>query len=365
MVRCDDVFVHRFFQTIATLALAWGVVSCAAGLRKSDDIGVVPEGFNQKMEAAEVPTVPASGAAPPVTPASSFVEVPKSAPAKAAPAKKPAAKNAKGAAKVPPPPVEVPTWNPTAWPYGIGEKIVLVLRYGPLEGGIATMEVKEPQKLDGETVLHFSAHVKSSKVLELFYKVDDTMDTWVGIGDHLPRRQEIRQLESSRWGQRVVLFKQDRHAVRLYSSTNFPDKRPMEEINREDPMTPFAQDVFGALYFYRFAQTSERINFPIHDRYRNWANELTFLGKERIKVPAGEFDTLHFKMFPRVSGQLAPKGDVEIWVMDDPTRVMVQFKAKIKVGSITGELKEFTPGRTPAVPPPRMKTPIDLVSGSK
>ena len=200
-------------------------------------------------------------------------------------------------------------------------------------------------------------------MLEFFYKVDDSMDSWVRIEDHLPLRQEIRQLESARWGRRVVVFNKNEHLAKFYANATTKEGHT-EEIKREDPMTPFAQDVFGALYFYRFALDLNHLNFPIHDRFRNWQNELTFLGKESVMVPAGEFMTQHFKMFPRVSGQLEPKGDVEIWVKDDPSRVLVQFKAHIKVGSVTGELKAYEPGTPIHLPLPRMRTPTSLEAGS-
>jgi hypothetical protein len=247
-------------------------------------------------------------------------------------------------------------WKPDYWPFGVGEKITWALRYGPIEAGVATMEVLSPKVINNEAVLHYEATVKSAKLMELVYKVNDTMSTWTGLYDHLPRRQEINQNESGRWGKRIVVFDQNNSKAKFFSFTNFPDGRS-EEIKREDTITPFAQDVLGALYFVRFINPQEYTNFPIHDRWKNWANELTYLGKESVRVPSGVFETFHYKMFPRVSGQLEPKGDVEIWVWDHPSRLLVQFSAQVKVGSVVGELKDYVPGKAFTIPPPGLKTP--------
>ncbi len=364
--------------------------SCARSLREDESTGNFgPQDFNQNIESvsqdqlnqivvqdlpAVDPTVNISSPAavpkqdqtpaPPPNDAIEPLPLFKSPIQTPAQAFKPEKKTKKGAT-VPPPVVapEVATWQPQTWPFGIGEKITMVLRYGPIEAGEAELEVREPQVINGETVLHYSARVRSTKLMELVYKVNDVMHTWTGLEDHLPRRQEIHQNESKRFGKRVVVFKHQEHIARYFSFTTFEDGRE-ETITREDKMYDFSQDVFGGLYFYRFVPDLKSLNFPIHDRFRNWANQLTYLGPETVRVPAGEFATHKFQMSPRVSGDLAPKGDVTIWIWDHPSKVMVQFAAKIRVGSVFGELKKYEPGRPMAVSPPKMKTTWNLPTNS-
>jgi hypothetical protein len=314
------------------------LVGCATALKKVEDLPPPPTDFEQKIETATTPAETTEPVAPPP---------PVTAQKKA--------KKKKLAPKAPAP--EVFSYEPKLWPFGVGEKITLVLRYGVIEGGIATLEVDEPKLIDGQTMIHYIGRVKSSKMLEFFYKVDDTMESWVTADHHLTRRMEIRQLESNLWGRRIVLWDQAKNIAKYYS-TQTNAKNETREIRREDSITPFAQDVFSALYFYRFIQDPRTITFPIHDRWKNWNNELTYMGEETITVPAGTFLTDRFKMLPRVEGQLQPQGDVEIWTMKDQSRVLVQFKAKIRVGAITGELKEYIPGQAPTWPLPRLKTPL-------
>lgn len=250
-------------------------------------------------------------------------------------------------------------WVPTHWPFGLGEKLTYVMRYGVLEGGIVTLEIDEPQKVADEAVLHYVGRVRSSRVLELFYKIDDTIESWVRIKDHLPLRHEIKQLESPKWGRRVVVFDKQTTMAKYYANATYKDGRK-EEDRRDVPLLNTPQDVLGALYFYRFMAEPRGANFPIYDRFQNWSNEFVYLGTEDVTVPAGKFRALKYKMNPRITGQLEPKGDVFVWVKDDPSRILLMFKAKIKIGSLTGELKEYKEGTPMPFELPRLRTPTTL-----
>lgn len=250
------------------------------------------------------------------------------------------------------------TWKPNSWPFGMGEKITYRLRYGPIEGGIGTIEVKEPKIIQGKKAIHYHAEVKSSKVLNWIYKIDDTMDSWVDAKYHLPIRQEILLNESRKHGRRVVTFDWKKKQALYYSSTVKDGES--SEVKRSVDLLHYPQDIFGAFFFMRFIDDRQRMNFPIYDRYKNWANELIFLEKERIKVLAGRFNTLKYKSNPRVHGDLETRGDVEVWFSDDARRLPIMFKAHIRIGAITGELKAYEPGIEMPLAKPSFITPYSL-----
>ena len=334
---------------------------CAGQLRTSEELGQGPIELHQDIKTADLSTIQK---APEPLKDTTVPEVDqKSKSKKGEGAPKVAVKKIKKKA------AEIPTglhpgapeWSPQSWPFGIGEKMVLTLRWGVIEGGVVTMEVKEPKVIEGETVLHYAASVHSSKMLEFFYKIDDSVQSFVGLADHLPRRQEIQQLESARAGRRLVVFDQKANKAKFFSSLTKKDGSK-EDIRRDDDLALGAQDIFGAIYFYRFVLNLKGANFPIHDRWRNWNSELTYVGKEQITVPAGPFATEHYKVKPRIQGVLEPKGDVDVWITDDSRRAIVQFKANIKLGSITGELREYSPGTPITLPLPKMITPTNLTA---
>ena len=44
-------------------------------------------------------------------------------------------------------------------------------------------------------------------------------------------------------------------------------------------------------------------------------------------------------------GVLKKKGDIVFWFSNDENRALLKFEAKVKIGAVTGEIKEFFPGR--------------------
>ncbi len=332
-------------------ALSFGTLlsGCASKLQKESNTVVTPETLTQKIEQASDEEVLKS------------VEYAKKKSAQTSPPVVKATSTKKMKSK-PPAPVQPPKptgFVPQSWPYGLGEKSEWVIRWGLIEGGRITMTVEEPKLLDGIPTLNYRAHAQSSKVMDLIYKIDNQIDTFVRVSDHLPLRQEIVQNESGRWGKRVVLFDQDKNRSRFYENITKKGGEKSETL-REDDITPFAQDPFTALFFFRFLPVVNRYNFPVHDRWKNWNNEAKFLGEEKVRVPAGEFETRHYQVFPRVEGSIEPKGDVEMWVWKHPSNLVVKFNAKIKVGSITGEVSKYEPGRPIPYPTPTLFTPYDL-----
>jgi hypothetical protein len=63
-------------------------------------------------------------------------------------------------------------------------------------------------------------------------------------------------------------------------------------------------------------------------------------------VPAGEFDAIVIQPIIKTrSGSLfSEEGEAQVWLMDDPSRIMLQMKSNLKIGSINLYLKSYRPG---------------------
>lgn len=332
-------------KKVKKILLLFLIMGCASKLKDEAELGVAPTQMQQKIEDVAAPA-PANSVA---------VDAKKST-------KKLTAKEQREAKKLEAqkkaPRKKVPGFV-EKWPFGVGEKTTYVVRYGPIEGGIASMEVAPVKRLNGEIALHYIARVRSHKVFDLFYRVDDVLQTWVRMSDHLPLRQEIAQNESGEWGRRVVIFNQKIKEQHFYSSTTRP-KRETKITDERHTLYNNPQDMFGAYFFSRFVKDPRKITFPIHDRRKHWNNEYVFDGKEEIKTKAGTFMCNRYKVFPRVQGNLEPKGDALVWMTDDDRRIMTKFNVKIRIGSITGDLIAYEPGKPWDWPIPEFATPLNL-----
>jgi hypothetical protein len=61
--------------------------------------------------------------------------------------------------------------------------------------------------------------------------------------------------------------------------------------------------------------------------------------RERIKVPAGKFDTILVEPLLRAPGIFVAKGKkLEVWLTDDPRRLPVRLRTEVFIGHVSAEL---------------------------
>jgi hypothetical protein len=87
------------------------------------------------------------------------------------------------------------------------------------------------------------------------------------------------------------------------------------------------------------------IFIDVFDSGKMWSVEVQTLGRERIKTPAGEFDTIKIKTYPKYEGVFMHKGEIFIWFTDDARKIPVLMHSTISIGSIVATLTEIQIGK--------------------
>jgi hypothetical protein len=72
--------------------------------------------------------------------------------------------------------------------------------------------------------------------------------------------------------------------------------------------------------------------------------KLTVLRKERIQVPAGEFDAIVVKPSIKSKGIFSENNNAEIWFSDDSLHLMLRMKSGLPFGTLQLELKDINRG---------------------
>jgi len=101
------------------------------------------------------------------------------------------------------------------------------------------------------------------------------------------------------------------------------------------------QDALSSLYYVRTRQDfiiGNSILVDVHDGDKTWAVEVHVLGKERIKTPVGEFDTIKVKTYPKYEGVFMNKGEIYIWFTNDSRKIPLIMKSEIAIGSIVATI---------------------------
>lgn len=205
-----------------------------------------------------------------------------------------------------------------------GEHLEFSVRYGPIRAGTATMSIPGIVPVEGDSCYHIVTTARSSDFFSTFFYVNDRVESFVRTRDLLPLRSEKHLIEGDYREDEVVIYDQ-RSNLAIY------DGEKIFEI------VDGAHDVLSAFYSVRARELTPGESFDLdsHVDEKNYPIEVIVHGRERVSVPAGEFDCLIVEPKLRTPGLFKHKGELLIWLTDDRRRVPVQMKSKLPIGSIS------------------------------
>jgi hypothetical protein len=217
-----------------------------------------------------------------------------------------------------------------------GEKLTYIVSWSKiLKAGTATMEVKEEKTPEGKRVYRLTSTAKSSGVVSLFYPVADIARSILDAEELYSLSYTLNMSHGKRKKIRAMTFDHANALVR--TTTNNTEQETSSVPSR-------VQDSLSSLYYVRTREDfggKKEIFVDVYDSGKNWSVEIQILGKEKIKTPAGEFDTVKVKTHPKYDGLFQNKGEIFIWFTDDVRRIPVYMKSTISIGSIVATLTEM------------------------
>jgi hypothetical protein len=220
----------------------------------------------------------------------------------------------------PPPPGARPAGRDPARVYRPGEKLTFDVKWYAITAGEATMEVA-PAGTDWQ----FIARARSTLVF--FFKVDDRIESVSTRDRLLPLRFEKHLHEGSHRKDLSMTFDRAAAAATYY----WTDKEGRHHAYPY-PLGPDCRDLLGAFYWFRTMElppVGREVNLCVHTDKTNYPLAVKVLGRETIRVPAGEFHTVLIKPRLNFEGLFRQRGDVLIWMTDDEARIPVLVQSKV------------------------------------
>jgi hypothetical protein len=219
-------------------------------------------------------------------------------------------------------------------PWGVGERLEYDLKFGFLKVGSGSMEVSDVQDVRGRETWHTKFEVRGGTFA---YRVNDTYESWFDThtGNSLRFRQDLN--EGSRDVERIFNIFPERGV--------FVENADTAMASVKDPL-----DDGSFLYFIRTLPLTVGETYSFDRYFRPDRNPVTIkvLRKERVRVPAGEFDAIVVQPIIKAKGIFSENGHAEVWLSDDQNRIMLQMKSGLSFGSINLYLKSYRPARAGA-----------------
>ena len=218
---------------------------------------------------------------------------------------------------------------PRVVPFGENELLTFAIQYGLIYAGEATLEVRNVAELDSVKAYHIISTARTSSAFDHVFKVRDRHDSFIDYENLFSLSFEKHLREGKFKRDEKVVFDQKNHLA------IYPDKKVA--------IPPNTQDFLSALYHARTLplEVGQAIAMANHTGGKNYPIYIKVLRRERVKVPAGEFDCLVVEPVLQTSSIFEHKGKLTIWITDDTVKMPVLLRSKVVIGSFEAALKEY------------------------
>ncbi len=223
-------------------------------------------------------------------------------------------------------------------PFGVGERLRYHLDFSFVQAGISEMAIVAIDTSTRCPSFHFRSRARSTPTVDLLFKVRDQVDSWF----------DTERLYSDRYERRI--HEGGYKSLKFYDYNN---ETGWVSISNENgpkgatPFEPFSHNIISALYWVRMQplQAGVDLHLPLHDMNKQYPLTVKVYGKEKVKVPAGEWTCWKVEPVIESEGLFQMTGRMIVWLTDDQLRLPVKMKSTISVGSIEGDLVEYRLGR--------------------
>jgi hypothetical protein len=220
-------------------------------------------------------------------------------------------------------------------PWDVGERLEYQVKFSAFSVGTGSMEVKGIVPVRGRDAWHTEFRVKGRA---FWYDYASTLQSWIDVAQFASLRFHSDSDENGR--DRVKKFE-------IYPDRDVYVEEPAnggEHVEQSSVDEPLDEGSF--LYFVRTVPLEVGQTYSFTRYFRPDRNPVTIkvLRKERVKVPAGTFDAIVIQPIIKTRGIFSEGGQAQIWLRDDPSRIMLQMKSNLSIGSINLFLKSYRPG---------------------
>lgn len=223
-------------------------------------------------------------------------------------------------------------------PFRAGEELEYAVSYGAIPAGTMELRVEDLETFAGRPAYHFVSNAESNKAVSFLYELAQVEEAWFDAELKYSLKYTRRSTENDKTRDKEVVFDQQRQ-LRIESDGD------------TSPASPRAVDQLSMIYFLRLLPYELGARFTLRNQADPDDNplEIRVLKTERIKVPAGAFETYVLKLDLKTdSGVFKKGGDNRVWVTTDARHLPVKFSSKIGLGNFQATLVEYDAGKLPA-----------------
>jgi len=245
------------------------------------------------------------------------------------------------------PPV-VPVYQPKFFPFDDGEKALYRAHWNGIP--VATAEINTtPVTIEGKKFYRVRVEAKTSKVMDVMWKMRDTISSTFDASALAPSRYVFNQRENSRVVDTVAKYNpaMKKWIVDRRQEGKKPSTYELESQNTLDPIT--------AVYLARSVdlKVGDKLLFNVFGGRYRYLLELAIERKEPVQLESGKVIDA-FKVIPKLTnldkaGYANRMNEAAIWISADERRMPVKLTSKTFVGNVHMQLVQDKAGTRSAL----------------
>ena len=220
-----------------------------------------------------------------------------------------------------------------------GEWLKFRMHYGFLNASYATLHLKS-DKINDVPVYHVVGKGQTTGLASLFFKVDDTYESYFGKNDGKPYRF-IRNIDEGGYTKDIEInFDHEKDTAVLN------DKKNKKKYNFE--LQDGVQDLISAFYYLRNNYDpdelvkGEAVKLKmLYDDDGIFNFQLKYLGTEVLKTKFGKVECYKFRPLVQSGRVFKEKESLSLWVSADKNRIPIRIQADLAVGAIKADLDGY------------------------
>ena len=220
-----------------------------------------------------------------------------------------------------------------------GEWLKFRIHYGILNASYATMHLTADH-LDDIPVYHVVGRGKTTGFASIFFKVDDTYESYFGRNNGKPHKF-IRKIDEGGYTKDIQIdfdYKEDKAVLKDFKN----------DTQMDIPIHDGIQDLISASYFLRNNYSLEGLEEGqaidldmLFDDDGVFRFQLKYLGKEILRTKFGKVECLKFRPLVQSGRVFKEKESLTLWVSNDLNKIPIRIKADLAVGSLKADLDGY------------------------
>jgi len=244
-------------------------------------------------------------------------------------------------------PFSFPSRRPVVDPMRVGEKVVFDISWLGLSAGSFTLEVLPYKNMADRKVYHLRASVVSSDLVNMIYRFNDTLESFLDFDGLFSHRFHMILDESKQARDSLELYDSEKKQSYYWNRWNRKDADYIED-KKFVPIERFPQDGLSATYYMRTVPmpTGSTFMFPLVNESNNYEAHVTVIRRELLNTGTwlGKVPTVVVQPRTKRDGNWQNTGEILIWFTDDERRYPVRLEGKVKIGKVVLGLKDIQPG---------------------